>query len=595
MIEAAWRRRLRAPRVLLPQWARDRPERLLYASNASGKWEHYAWDRERDEHRQVTDRREGTLLARIDPTGESIWWFDDTDGDEFGVWMVEPFTGGEARPASTDVPRAYTAGLAPATTLAVLGSSNAGTNRIHVLRPGQQPALVYEHPEAAWISGASYYWGDLSDVSHDERLFCFHHSEHGDSRHPAVRVCTVDGAPVAQLWDGPGLGLFAANWSPVAGDRRLIVHHERTGTRRPMIWLPESGETVDLPIDLPGEVDASWYPAGDALLLQHDHAGRSELLRLELGSGALQRLDVQPGTAGPAAARPDGAVWYAWSDAASPPEIRSTAGEVVLAPPGEPAPNGVRYSDVRVGDVHAFVAEPPGARPHPTILVVHGGPPSHDSDEFSPPVQAWVDHGFAVVLVNYRGSSGYGREWRDALTGNPGLTELEDIAAVADRVVADGIADPARLVLSGASWGGYLTLLGLGTQPERWSLGVAVVPVGDYIAAYEDEMEPLKAFDRSLFGGVSPEEDPERYRVRSPLTYAERVRVPVLILAGENDPRCPIRGIDNYVDRLRELGKPHEVLRFDAGHGSARIEERIRHLAAQIDFVARHLGTPPAQ
>jgi dipeptidyl aminopeptidase/acylaminoacyl peptidase len=135
-------------------------------------------------------------------------------------------------------------------------------------------------------------------------------------------------------------------------------------------------------------------------------------------------------------------------------------------------------------------------------------------------------------------------------------------------------------------------LLGLGTQPERWSLGVAAVPVADYVAAFEDEMEPLKAYDRALFG-ASPDEDLQLYLDRSPLTFIENVRVPVMILAGANDPRCPIRQIDNYIARLEELGKPHEVLRFDAGHGSLRTEERIRQMEGQIDFVARHLGTTP--
>ena len=230
--------------------------------------------------------------------------------------------------------------------------------------------------------------------------------------------------------------------------------------------------------------------------------------------------------------------------------------------------------------------------PHPTIFIIHGGPEAHDRDSFYPPVQAWVDHGLAVVMVNYRGSTGYGREWRDALTGNPGLTELQDIAAVHDRVVSEGIADRDRIVLSGASWGGYLTLLGLGTQPDRWTLGVAGVPVADYIAAFEDEMDPLKAYDRALFG-ASPEEDPELYRVRSPITYIDQVRVPVMILAGENDPRCPIRQINIYLDRLTELGKPHDVLRYDAGHGSLRTEEMIRQMEAELSFVSRNLGTPP--
>src|SRR5207245_2374328 len=140
-------------------------------------------------------------------------------------------------------------------------------------------------------------------------------------------------------------------------------------------------------------------------------------------------------------------------------------------------------------------------------------------------------HCFAVGLGNYRGSTGYGRAWREAFAGDPGFTELADVAAVRDQAVARGLADPARLVLAGGSWGGYITLLGLGTQPEKWSLGIASVPLADHVATYEDEMEPLKAAHRALFGGT-PRERPEFYRVRSAITYVDRVAVPVLILAG---------------------------------------------------------------
>jgi dipeptidyl aminopeptidase/acylaminoacyl peptidase len=103
-------------------------------------------------------------------------------------------------------------------------------------------------------------------------------------------------------------------------------------------------------------------------------------------------------------------------------------------------------------------------------------------------------------------------------------------------------------------------------------------------------MDPLKAYDRALFG-ATPEEDPQRYIDRSPLTFAANVSARVMILAGENDPRCPIRQIDNYISRLEELGRPHEVIRFDAGHGSQRNDERVRMQEAEIDFVSRHLGT----
>jgi dipeptidyl aminopeptidase/acylaminoacyl peptidase len=152
------------------------------------------------------------------------------------------------------------------------------------------------------------------------------------------------------------------------------------------------------------------------------------------------------------------------------------------------------------------------------------------------------------------------------------------------------VIDPARCVIEGWSWGGYLALLGAGTQPERWAAVIAGVPVADYVAAYEDEMEQLRAFDRALFGG-SPQEVPQTYVQASPLTYVGEVRAPVLVLAGENDPRCPIRQIDNYLDALAERGDlPYEVARFDAGHGSLVVAETMRHVATEIDFARRALA-----
>src|SRR5450631_12748 len=148
--------------------------------------------------------------------------------------------------------------------------------------------------------------------------------------------------------------------------------------------------------------------------------------------------------------------------------------------------------------------------------------------------------------------------------------------------------DRIRIVLTGGSWGGYLTLLGLGTQPDAWAVGVAGVPVADYVAEYQDEMEGLRAYDRALFGG-SPDEVPDRYRQSSPITYVDDVVAPVFILAGANDPRCPIRQIDNYIERLTARSAPFEVYRFDAGHGSLVVEERIKQAEAEIDFARRHL------
>lgn len=582
--EERWKARFRAARVSLPGWAKDAPSRCTYRSNATGTWEIYAWDRESGKRRQVTDRPNGTWMGGVDPTGEWIWWFADTDGDEFGVWMRQPFHGGPDEPAVPGLEPAYPAGLARGSSgLAVVGRSTDDGTTIHLCRPGASPEVLYQHAEDAHVAG----------LSRDETLIAIGHSEHGDSRHMALRVVRPDGTTVADLWDGEGKGVYSCGFSPVAGDSRLLVNHERRGRPELLIWDPVAGTETELHIDLPGEIDADWYPDASALLISHSHHARDELYRYDLAGGTLHRIDTPRGVITGATARPDGTVEFAWSSAAEPPVIRSSAGTVVLTAEGPPAPPSVPVEDAWVdgpgGRIHALISKPGGPGPHPTVFDIHGGPTAQDDDSFSPAVAAWVDHGFAVVRVNYRGSTGYGSAWRDAIEHRVGLTELEDIKAVRDWAVQSGLADPARLVLTGGSWGGFLTLLGLGTQPEDWTVGIASVPVADYFAAYEDEMEALKAFDRSLFGG-SPEEVPDRYRRSSPLTYVEQVRAPVFILAGENDPRCPIRQIDNYLKRLDELGKPHEVYRYDAGHGSLVVEERIRQMEMEITFARKHLG-----
>ncbi|MEV6393934.1 prolyl oligopeptidase family serine peptidase [Streptomyces sp. NPDC051907] len=584
-----WEKRFRAPRVSLPDWAEDAPDRALFVSNATGTYELYAWDRASGEQRQATDRPNGTTDGALSPDGSSIWWFSDTDGDEFGVWMRQPFGGGEDVPAAPGLEPSYPAGLAigrDGTSVVGRSTDDDGTT-VHVVRPGAAPVEIYRHRES----------GGVGDLSHDGTLIALEHTEHGDAMHSALRVVRLDGGTVAELDDTEGgtreLGLEILGFAPVDGDARLLVGHQRRGRWEPMIWDVVTGEETALSIDLPGDVNAEWYPDGSGLLVAHSFEARGELWRYDLASHELVRIDTPPGSVSGATARPDGSVEYLWSSAAQPSQVRSTTGRPVLDPPGLKPPGSVPVEDAWVqgpgGRVHALVQRPAGAGPFPTVFEIHGGPTWHDSDAFAAGPAAWIDHGYAVVRVNYRGSTGYGREWTDALRHRVGLIELEDIAAVREWAVASGLADPAKLVLAGGSWGGYLTLLGLGTQPEAWALGLAAVPVADYVTAYHDEMEALKAMDRTLLGG-GPDEVPERFEASSPLTYVDEVRVPVYISAGVNDPRCPIRQIENYVDRLAARGATHEVYRYDAGHGSLVVEERIKQVRLEIEFAARHLG-----
>ncbi|MEY7973730.1 prolyl oligopeptidase family serine peptidase [Saccharomonospora xinjiangensis] len=595
--EARWRARFSAARVSLPDWAIDAPDASLYVSNASGVWEIYAWDRARDTHRKVTDRPNGTVHGELSPDGRWIWWFDDTDGDEFGTWVREPFGGGAApEPGLPDVPAGYPAGLEIGHRLCAAGVSSDDGSALYLHRDGVTERFY-----------ASEHDAEVAALSRDERLVAIGHSEHGDSRHPALRVLACEGfGVVAEKWDGEGKGLTALAFSPRKGDARLLVQHERRDREELLIWDVEADTETELDIDLPGELTGDWYPDAEALLIAQFDKGRTRLYRYDLagegGAAALTSLDSRPGYVGGAAVRPDGTVEYSWSNAAEPPlvRVREVSGEdrVLITPPGERAPGSHPVADEFVpgpgGEVHALVSVPersgrPSKGPLPTAFLLHGGPHAADEDRFSAYRAVWLDAGFAVVEVNYRGSTGYGSAWRDAIEGRPGLTELEDVAAVHDWAIESGLADPARCVVAGASWGGYLTLLALGTQPERWAAGVAGVPVADYVAAYADEMEPLRAFDRALFGGA-PSDVPEVYEKCSPITYVDAVRAPVLVLAGDNDPRCPIRQIENYLDRLAQRGADYAFYRYDAGHGSLVVAETVKQVAIEVDFARRAVG-----
>ncbi|MFF4520347.1 S9 family peptidase [Streptomyces bluensis] len=587
-----WEKRFRAPRVSLPDWAEDAPHRSLFVSNATGTYELYAWDRATAEQRQVTDRANGTTDGVLAPDGEWIWWFDDKDGDEYGVWRRQPFDGGPDEEAVPGLAPSYPAGLAigrDGRTAVVGRSTDEDGSTIHLSRSGTDPVVIYRHRESAGVG----------DLSHDGSLIAIEHTEHGDAMHSALRVLRPDGTTVAELDDTKGgtveLGLEVLGFAPVEGDTRLLIGHQRGGRWEPLVWDVASGEETDLGLaaQLDGDLSAEWYPDGSALLVAHSFEARSELYRYELGTRELERLRTPRGTVSGATARPDGSVEYLWSSAAEAPVVRSTAGGAVLDPPGLRSPGSLPVEDVWVegpgGRVHALVQRPAGVRgPCPTVFDIHGGPTWHDSDAFAAGPAAWLDHGYAVIRINYRGSTGYGRAWTDALKHRVGLIELEDIAAVREWAVTSGFADPARLILTGGSWGGYLTLLGLGTQPDAWALGIAAVPVADYVTAYHDEMEALKAMDRTLLGGT-PEEVPERFEASSPLTYVDAVKAPVYISAGVNDPRCPIRQIDNYVKRLQARGAVHEVYRYDAGHGSLVVDERIKQVRLELDFAERHL------
>ncbi len=590
-----WEQRFRAPSLLFPAWRHDAPDRLVYASNESGTYQLTSLDRSTGERRRITDDPVGQIQGFPTPGGAGVIWFHDATGDEFGHWVTAPFDGGEPSIVAPDIPDGWPAGLAQLGDVTALGMGHRDGFAAYVKVGDELARVLMRHDDMVAVGDGGDEGVDTAGISADGSLVAVRHSEHGDRLHPAVRVFdAATGSVVGDLWDGEGLGLHAAAWSPVPGDDRLAVIHERRGVARPAIWDVRVGDRRDLELEGPGEaVVFGWYPDGEALLVAVMTDGRDRLFRIHAEDGSVSPVGHPAGTVGAAGARPDGRVWMRAMSGAEPPAAIDETGAVVLSLDTPRAPEGRPYESWEYtnpgGDrVHGFLVTPPGDGPWPAVMEVHGGPTWLYQDTWMPTVQAFVDAGFAVAMPNYRGSTGYGSAWRDALIGDPGFPETEDVVAGLDDLIARGVADPARVIVRGDSWGGYISLLCAGLHADRWAAVVAGVPVADYLAAYEDEAPSLQMMDRGLFG-AGPDERRELYVERSPITYVDRVSAPVLILAGENDSRCPIRQIDNYADALRAHGGDVSMYRYTTGHSSFVVEERVRQVREQLAFVARHV------
>ena len=584
-----WVRRYTGTKLGFPAWNDDRPDHLAMVTNLGGSWQAWAHDLTTGSWLQRSDERVGVEMLWMLP-GDRVAWWRDVTGDERGRLVAAGFAEGDATVVFPEIPEGWPMGLSFAAGRTALGVEIDGLYRIFLVTADGETRELAVFKAAAGV-GSAMHWG-TGGLSADGTLVSVPHAEHGDILHNALRILDHDGATIADLED-PGRNLDPLAWSPIAGDQRLAFTSELGAFERPAIWNVATGERRDLAVDLPGGVfPVAWWPDATALLVRHELEGRAQLLRLDLDGGNAEPLTELGGDIEDARIRPDGSVWYRVSDSATPPRILDTAGAEVVANPGTPPPAGRRYESRYAtnphGDrIHMFVVTPSGEGPFPTVLNIHGGPEWNERDSFEAETQAYVDAGYAVAIVNYRGSTGYGIAFREALIGRVCLTESEDILACLDALVDDGTTDPTQVYWIGWSWGGCLACFHAGAHPDRFRAIFAGIPAGDFVAAHWASAPELQAWDEAAYGG-SPDEVPESYRRSDPMTYVDAVRTPTIVIAGEHDPRCPIEGVTPWVDAVRANGVEVEVHTYDAGHHTNGMEDQVQHTRWVLDFFARH-------
>ena len=588
MSELAWKRRFRATEFGLPSWSELEPERLAFVSNEGGVRQAWALDRSTGERRQVSKEEPGVEHALVSPDGRIVWW-SDSEGDEKGHWVAVPFEGGSPSALLPDLADGWSMGISLVRDMIAVGQATDKDYRVYVAKEGGAARLLYRHEQPV---GVGRLWPEGSGgLSADGSLLCLRHAERGDALHPALRVLDVgSGESVGELED-LGRALDPVAWSPTGP--LLLFTSELDAFERPAIWDLSTGDRRDLEVDLPGAViSIAWYPDGTAILVRQEHEAVDRLHRVDVHSGDTQLVAYPGGEIEDATVRADGEIWLTVSDTSHPRRPETADGRVVIRAADDPPPAGRPYRSFwfpnSAGDrIQAFVATPGGDGPFPIVMHVHGGPEWHHRDRWEPEIQAFVDAGYAVARVNYRGSTGYGIAFRERLIGDPLFPESEDVLACLDSLIADGVADGDDAFLAGWSWGGCIACLNEGLHPDRWRAVFAGVPAGDLLAWHRAAMPFIRDLNVAMFGG-DPSEVPELYRERNPMSYVDRARAPVLVIAGEQDPRCPLESVTPWVDALRKRGVEVELSLYPSGHNVNATEQNIRDTEMILTFFARN-------
>ncbi|MFB6262896.1 MAG: prolyl oligopeptidase family serine peptidase [Bradymonadaceae bacterium] len=401
-------------------------------------------------------------------------------------------------------------------------------------------------------------------------------------------------ADESELWDGDErTSILQPAFSPDGS--RLAYISDRTGWWHLYLRDLETGESRqltdgDFEIGGPAWVQGmrwfAWGPEGSRLYALRNSHGKFDLLRVKLDGDAetVDAVDEYDHLAQPTIST-SGRLAFLGSANDTPPRV-------VTWGPGEADRIERRSSAERVPDSKLADVEPvswtvetdsgqtevygnyypptnpefESSGPPPALLMVHGGPTSQRTAAFEAENQFFASRGYAVLDVNYRGSTGYGREFRTALQGEWGVADVDDVRGGADFLVDEGLADPDRLVVMGGSAGGYTVFQMLVSHPGAFAAGIAMYGVSNLFTLATDTHKFEEHYTDSLIGPLP--DASETYRERSPIYHADSIEDPLCIFQGGEDEVVPRQQSDSIVESLESRGIPHEYHVFeDEGHG----------------------------
>jgi len=596
---------LRVPYVD-PDWGFDvSPDstQSAFSWNPTGQWEIYLVElQESASPRQITAGPGAKFAPRWSPDGTRLAYALDLDGGElFDIYVYDLATGQHTN-LTPDTPDAIQPDFcwSPDGFRIAFLSDRSGRFDTYVMdaypahspRLGGEPRLVLSvpHPdwEVHWSPDGRWLAVVVEAVAQDYWTFIVP-AEGGESR------------PIAGA-NGP-LCAKDARWSP--DSTRIVFSSDVRGFFDLGVYELETGR-IDWLTDREGDKEQpAWSPDGRRLAYVASDGPVTALAVLDLGEGSLATYQVEPGVCYRPRFTPDGAhILFVFDNPRYPDDLWllslkdgsfrqlthsleernqvfsiNLVSELVM-------PAQVRYPSLDGQSVPALLYQPRRVQElPPAIIYVHGGPTWLTQVTWDPLVQHMVSRGWVVLAPNYRGSTGYGREWQRASRFDFGGGETQDVVAGADYLVREGLADPARIAVTGTSWGGYLTMTSLTQYPDRWAAGSAVVPFLNWFTCHVNSREDLQHWDVENFG--DPLENHALYYERSPFFFLDRVAAPVQLICGAHDVRCPASESTQARDALVAQGKECELVLYeDEGHGFLKTENVVDAKKRRVAFLA---------
>ncbi len=358
-----------------------------------------------------------------------------------------------------------------------------------------------------------------------------------------------------------------------------------------------------------------WQQSGDNLVyaVGSSHSG-DRIFRINVESGRLNPIDREFSACRQLFGDRSGSIWFVGCFSDRQPRIlrlepRSNRIEPCLSGGADPAPESISIAQTLCfpGDnrepVYGYFYPP--CNPHhtapagtlpPLLVVTHGGPTGRTTSEYSPIKQYFCSLGFALLDINHRGSSGYGRVYRQQLLGQWGVFDVDDIVSGIDFVAGQGWADRDRVFIRGSSAGGFVVLSSLTRYPERFAGGSCYYGIGNLITLSEITHKFESRYTDNLVGEkfdpVSARQPDSRYVLRSPLFHLDSLSCPLILFQGEDDKIVPPQVAREVVDSLRENGLEYEYTEYPGeGHGFRLKRNRVDALAREVDFFVKIINS----